>query len=53
VVSCGLDASGSGWGPVGGCCEHSNKPSGSIKGEEFIDWPSEYWVINKDSAAWC
>jgi hypothetical protein len=36
VRSCGLDASGSGWGPVAGCCEHGNEPSGSIKGGEFL-----------------
>jgi len=28
----GLDASGSGYGPMTGCCEHGNKPPGSIKG---------------------
>jgi hypothetical protein len=28
----GLDSSGSGQGPVAGSCEHSNEPSGSIKG---------------------
>jgi hypothetical protein len=32
MVRCfGLDASGSGQGPVVGCCEHGNEPSGSIK----------------------
>jgi hypothetical protein len=34
---CGLDASASGLGPVAGCCEHGNEPSGSIRGEEFLD----------------
>jgi hypothetical protein len=24
-------------GTIGGCCEHDNEPSGSIKGGEFID----------------
>jgi len=24
-------------GPVAGCCEHGNEPSGSIKGREFLD----------------
>jgi hypothetical protein len=37
VESCGLDASGSGQGPVAGSSEHGNEPSGSIKGEEFLD----------------
>jgi hypothetical protein len=33
----GLDVSGSGWGQVAGSCEHGNEPSGSIKGEKFLD----------------
>jgi hypothetical protein len=33
----GLDTSGSGQGPVVGSCEHSNEPSVSIKGREFLD----------------
>jgi hypothetical protein len=37
VEVCGLDASGSGHGPIACCCEHDNKTSGSIKGEEFVD----------------
>jgi hypothetical protein len=37
VERCGLDASGSGQVPVAGFCEHGNEPSGSIKGEEFLD----------------
>jgi len=32
----GLDAPGSGWEPVAGSCEHSNEPSGSIKGQTFL-----------------
>jgi hypothetical protein len=24
-------------GPVAGCCEHGNEPSGSVKGGEFRD----------------
>jgi hypothetical protein len=34
---CGLDATGSGKGPVAGCFEHDNQPSVSIKGREFFD----------------
>jgi hypothetical protein len=34
---CGLDACGSGQGPVTGCCEHGNEPSGFNKGGEFLD----------------
>jgi hypothetical protein len=37
-----MDESGSGKGPVAGCCEHSNEPSGSIKGGEFLDKLSDY-----------
>jgi hypothetical protein len=42
VGRCGLDASASGQGPVTGCCEHGNEPSGSIKGGEFLDKMSDY-----------
>jgi hypothetical protein len=38
---CGLDSSGSGWGPVADCCEHGNEPSNSIKGGDFLDWLSD------------
>jgi len=27
---------GSEYGPVAGCCEHGNEPSGSIKGGKFL-----------------
>jgi hypothetical protein len=37
VGRCGLDAHGSGQGPVAGPCEHGNELSGSIKGSEFLD----------------
>jgi len=33
----GLNASGSGYGPVTGSCELGNEASGSIKGGEFLD----------------
>jgi hypothetical protein len=36
---------------VAGSCEHGNEPSGSIKGEVFLDLLSEYELL-KDSAAW-
>jgi hypothetical protein len=32
-----LDSSGSEQGPVTAPCEHSNEPSFSLKGEEFLD----------------
>jgi hypothetical protein len=34
-----LDASGSGQGPMSGCCKHGNEPSSYIKGGDF-DWLS-------------
>jgi hypothetical protein len=37
VGRCELDPFGSGEGPVPGCCEHGNEPSGSIKTREFLD----------------
>jgi hypothetical protein len=37
VGRCGLDASGSGQGPVAGFYEHGNEPLGSIKGRVFLD----------------
>jgi hypothetical protein len=33
-------------------CDHANKPSGLIKGGEFLDWLSDYQHLKKDSAAW-
>jgi len=32
-----IDLSGSGYGPVTGCCEHGDEHSGFIKGGEFLD----------------
>jgi len=37
VGRCGLDASGSGYGPVADSCEHGNELSGFIKVGEFLD----------------
>jgi hypothetical protein len=37
VGKCGLDASGSGQGPMADPCVHSNEPSGSKEGKEFLD----------------
>jgi hypothetical protein len=37
VGRCELNVSGLRLGPVVGSCEHSNEPSGSIKGGEFLD----------------
>jgi hypothetical protein len=37
VGRCGLDATGSGQGPVGGSCELSNEHLVSVKGKGFPD----------------
>jgi hypothetical protein len=37
VGSCGVNVSSSGQGPVAGSCEHSNEPSGYMKGGKFLD----------------
>jgi len=37
-----MDSSGSGQGLPAGCCEHSNEPSGSIKGVEILDRLNDY-----------
>jgi hypothetical protein len=33
---------------VAGSCGSRSEPSSSIKGEEFIDQSSDYWVLKKD-----
>jgi hypothetical protein len=42
---CGLDSSDSEYGPVAGTCEHGNKPSGSIKDGEFLDYLIDYQLL--------
>jgi hypothetical protein len=40
VEGCELDSDSDSWfrtGTLKGSCEHVNEPSGSIKGEEFLD----------------
>jgi hypothetical protein len=36
----------------GGSCEHGNKPSESIKGEEFVIKLSYYYVFKKSFVPW-
>jgi hypothetical protein len=38
VGNCGVNSSGSGYGPVAGCCEHGNELSGSVKVESFLTY---------------
>jgi hypothetical protein len=52
MASCETEAYGSGWVPVAGTCEHGNEPSGSIKGEEFLDQQSDYYFLKKGFASW-
>jgi hypothetical protein len=42
----------SGWGPVGGCCEHGNEPSGSIKCWTILEWLRTWQLLKKGSAPW-
>jgi hypothetical protein len=37
---------------VAGSCEHGNEPSGSIKVGEFLDYLSNYQLLNRDCALW-
>jgi hypothetical protein len=37
---------------MGGCCEHGNDPSSSIKGEEFLKRLSNYKHLKNDCASW-
>jgi hypothetical protein len=37
VERCGVGESGSGEGPMAGCIEHGNEPSGSTMGWKFLD----------------
>jgi len=41
-TGCGLNLSGSGYGPVAGSCEHGNEPSGSINCGKFLEQLSDY-----------
>lgn len=49
---CGLDSSCSGYGPMADYCEHDNKRSDSIKFREFIDYLSDYRLLEKDCSPW-
>lgn len=48
VLWCGLDSSGFGRGPQSGSFQHSNRPSGSIRGEEIFDQLDDQQLIKKD-----
>jgi len=48
----GVDASGSGEGPVVDSCEHGNESSGFTKGDKFLYQLSDYQLLKKDYAPW-
>jgi hypothetical protein len=48
VGRCGLDAFGSEHGPAADSYERGNKLSGSIRGGEFLDKPSDYQLLKKE-----
>jgi hypothetical protein len=50
--SCGLDSSGSGYGPVAESCEHCNKSSDFIKVGEFPELLSDHQFLKKESSPW-
>jgi hypothetical protein len=37
--------------PLAGPCENGNEPSCFTEGEEFLDQPSDYHLIENDSAS--
>jgi hypothetical protein len=45
-VGCGLDRCRSEEGPVAGCCEHGNEPACAVQGGEFLEWLSDYQILN-------
>jgi hypothetical protein len=34
------------------CCEHGNKPSGSVKGRQFLDYLGDYQLLKEDYTPW-
>jgi hypothetical protein len=51
-VRCEVDSAGAEYGPVAGSYEHGTESSGSIKGGEFLDQPSDCQLLKKYSASW-
>jgi len=33
-------------------CEQGDEPSGSVGGEELLDWLSDYWLLRRNYAPW-
>jgi hypothetical protein len=49
MICYGLDRSGLGWGLVEGSFEDGNKPSGSIKRWEVLEWLHNWQLFKKGS----
>jgi NAD-dependent dihydropyrimidine dehydrogenase PreA subunit len=45
-----LDSSGSGQVPMAGCFKHGNEPTCSVKYWEFLESPSDCWLLENSSA---
>ena len=45
-----VDRSGSRYGRLAECCEHSNEPSGFVKCPEFLGWLKIFQFLTKDPA---
>lgn len=44
-----MDLTGSGQGPVAGCCEHGKETLCSIEGRECLDQLGDSQILKKDS----
>jgi hypothetical protein len=40
------------WIHLAGYSEHGSKPSASIKGEDFLEYLSDYQLLNKKPSPW-
>jgi hypothetical protein len=45
---CELHSSVSGEGPVAGSCDHGNELPGSMNDGEFLEYPSNYQLLDED-----
>jgi hypothetical protein len=48
---CGLDSSGSGYILISGSYKHGNEPSGSIKGDTFLDKVTDVKILYIESVS--
>jgi hypothetical protein len=39
-------------GLMAGACEHGNEPSGSVKGEDFLHYLSDCYLLKIGSSSW-